>query len=77
MHSDLLLLAVPIPSLLAHVLPITWRALKLLLITLQSLWSWFLVKAQVVKLFFRCKVEKLLFETALSSPPFFVHPPAP
>lgn len=77
LHSDLLLLAVPIPSILAHVLPIIWRAPESLLegavITSQSLWSWFLVKAQVVKLssFFRCKLEELVFETALSLPPFF------
>ena len=77
MHSDLLLLA--IPSLLAHVLPVIWRApeplLETAVITLQSLWSWFLVKAQVVKLFsfsFRRKLVKLTFETALSPPPFLI-----
>lgn len=56
LHSDPLLLAVPIPSLLAHVLPVIWRAPEPLLetpvITSQSPWSWFLVKAHVVKISF-------------------------
>lgn len=56
MHSDLWLLAVPVSSLLTHALPVIWSApeplLETAVVTSQSLWSWFLDKAQVVKLFF-------------------------
>jgi len=51
----MLSLAIPIPSLLAHVLPVIWHTpeplLETAVIISQRLWSWFLVKAEVMKVF--------------------------